>query len=294
MGAWPRYTGLALIEARPGVLIVCLLRFLAGAALGSPTGSPGTAHVLVGALGWEFATAAIYVCNGVADRPEDTVNGSKRPIASGRLPAAAATTLVAVFAALALGCSVAAGGGVAAVAALYLVVGLSYSVPPFAFKRAFFTTMPTVAAMGLCTYLAGTLAAGRHPDAGLVVFGVANAVWMAVVGSISKDLSDTRGDREAGRRSWSTVFGQRRARVLLVAACAGFVPAFALAAALWSPRLLWCAGAMLAGSSAVVAACQPAFAARGGRLRARMPYRAFMVTQYLGNSIALGLGGLPL
>jgi 4-hydroxybenzoate polyprenyltransferase len=111
--------------------------------------------------------------------------------------------------------------------------------------------------------------------------------WMGGVGGIAKDLSDVPGDRLAGRRSWPVVFGERRARRVLATAACVVAASFAVAAAAFSPRLLGSAAAVLLGAVAVVvvSADVPGTA---DRARRRLPYRAFMGTQYLSHAVLIG------
>ena len=278
MGSIFRRARLCLIEARPAVQVICLLRFLAGVLLGSRSGHPDPARVAIDAAGWFLATVAIYVYNGVADLEEDVANGSTRPIAAGALSVRFAATTAVLTGAAALACAGAQGTAQTAAMVVYLLVGYAYSGPPFRLKQAFYTSMPSVAVLGLTTYFAGALATEQRPDATLVVFAVANSVWMGVIGGISKDLSDVTGDRAAGRRSWPIVLGHLRARQLLVATAATVSLGFWSAAKLYPSALTDCVPVMLAGALAIAAACLVAIE-NATRSRRRLPYRAFMWTQ---------------
>ena len=81
MRSLARQAGACLIESRPSVQLVCLLRFLAGSLLGVAAGPARPGNVAIVAFGWTCCTMAILF-NGVTDREEDVANASTRPIAS--------------------------------------------------------------------------------------------------------------------------------------------------------------------------------------------------------------------
>jgi 4-hydroxybenzoate polyprenyltransferase len=282
-----RRIGYCLVEARPVVQVIFLMRFTAGVLLCGQA-SVQLSRVLVGALGWAFATIAVYLFNGVADRVEDVANGSSRPIARGDLPVGFAVAVTVVSAGL--GCVLAVSQGTLPTIAMlgYLVLGYAYSGPPFPLKLTFYTASVGGGALGFVTYLGGAVSGGHRPGAGLLVFATAMSVWMGGVGGIAKDLSDVAGDRLAGRRTWPVVFGEQLARRMLMAEAGALAVVFGIAALLYSTRLLWCAGAVLLGAIAVaaVSAHPPADA---DRLRRRLPYRAFMWTQYLSHAVLVGV-----
>ncbi|MBS2963689.1 UbiA family prenyltransferase [Actinocrinis puniceicyclus] len=273
--------GRCLVEARPVVQVVFLMRFASGAALG--TGRLRLGAALLGALGWSLATCAIYLCNGIADYAEDVGNGSRRPIASGALPLAFARRVVLVLAFAALVQAMIAGPCQFAVMLSYLTVGYAYSGPPFPLKRRYYTASLGGAALGLLTYLGGAVASARAISAPLLVFALAMTAWMGGVGGIAKDLSDVTGDRLAGRRSWPLVLGPQRAGGLMLLVAFAVAAGFTAAAAVAGHGLLLPAAAVAAGAVvlAVVTARVPPDASR--RVR-RRPYRVFMAVQYLGHA----------
>jgi 4-hydroxybenzoate polyprenyltransferase len=275
-----------LSEARPLVQLIFLLRFTAGELLGGQ-GSEPVPRVLLGAAGWSAATVSVYLFNGIADRVEDVANGSSRPIARGDLPVSFALTVTVLAASLGLAAAWVQGAWPTAAMVAFLVVGYTYSGPPFPLKLTFYTTFVGGTALGFLTYLGGALASGRRPGAGLLVFALAMSFWMGGVGGIAKDLSDVAGDRLAGRRSWPVVFGERQARRLLAAAACVVAASFAVAAAAFSPRLLGSAAAVLIGAVAVVLVSKEVPTA-SCRARRRLPYRAFMWTQYLSHAVLIG------
>ena len=283
------HTRLGLVEARPQVQIVFLMRFAAGVMLCAP-GAHALSRAAAGAAAWFCATVAVYVFNGVADRAEDVANGSSRPIARGDLPVRSALRLCVVLSAAACAASTWLGIRVLVVMALYLMLGYCYSGPPFPFKLRYYSTSIGGSALGLLTYLGGALTSVDRFTPGLTVYAVMMSLWMGAVGGIAKDLSDVAGDRAAGRRSWPVVFGERRARFALRCAAVAVAVAFAVASAVAEVRILWCAGAVLIGAVVVVLAS--ADPGRGAdRARRRLPYRAFMWTQYLSHAVLAAVWG---
>lgn len=77
-----------------------------------------------------MAASAVYLFNDLRDREEDRNHPLKRlrPIASGRVPVAAAGAAAAVLAAGALAAATSLGGSVAAIVALYLALNALYSL----------------------------------------------------------------------------------------------------------------------------------------------------------------------
>lgn len=279
MGDILRSARLCVMEARPAVLVICLFRFVAGGLLGDRSGPADVGGVVAGAAVWLAATFAIYVFNGVTDREEDVANGSRRPIAGGALPVRPAAAAAGLATAAAL-----LGGAFQSrtqllMVVVYLAVGYAYSGRPFRFKRSHLLVPPSLAALGLTTYLAGASAANQRPGRDLAVFAVVNALWMAAVGGVSKDMSDVRGDRLAGRRSWPVVLGFGRTRVLLAGMATAVAVGFGVATLHYAAGLGGCAVVMLTGALAIVAACG-AIREDASRTVRRLPYRAFMWTQH--------------
>jgi 4-hydroxybenzoate polyprenyltransferase len=270
------------LEARPVVQVMFLLRFVAGGMV-SAGGAMLTVRELVGALSWTCATAAVYVLNGAADLVEDRRNGSRRPIASGRLSQQAAISAVVLLAAAAMLLSELLPGRATLLTALMLVLGWAYSWAPSPLKNSMSGFLAVVVSAGALTYLAGCNAAGGGADPDLLLFAAAMSCWIGLGGS-TKDLGDVVGDTAAGRRTWPILLGDTRARILMgaLAGCLGL--GFALAALLWLPGLRPSAIAVLLG--AVVLGAQLALTAgsRGTeRSVARRPYKVFMLTQYVAH-----------
>ena len=269
-------------EARPVVQVVFQLRFMAGVVLSgglaTGTGLAAVGSIIAGALVWLCATASVYLLNGAADVVEDRANGSRRPVAAGRLTPANACQAAAVLGIAALVGAAAQSVLLLLLTAALLVLGVAYSQPPLALKR--WTGGVAVVAVlgGLLTYAAGAVAGGR-PTIVTITFAGLLSVWMAVVGALTKDLPDVFGDMVAGRRTIAVVWGARTATRLAATAAAGIGVTALLLSHLLVPQLLiqgWLlavGGVVVARYALLVDTTRPSALSR--------PYRAFMATQYV-------------
>ncbi|MDG4784844.1 UbiA family prenyltransferase [Micromonospora sp. WMMD1102] len=284
--------------------------------------TPGAlAGVGIGALAWLCATWHIYLLNGLCDQVEDRHNRSGRPLASGALPLRAARTVAAGLAVAALGCAALLSWPMVLVVLGMLGLGWAYSAGPRPQKANVYGFVLVVTAGGLLTYLAGWLAAGGVaalggglpplPPLPLLVLATAMSLWMSL-GGMTKDLSDVAGDRAAGRRTLPVVLGDRRARRLMAVLAVGVGAGLCLVASARVPELLP-AGVVLLLGGGTVASCLAApvpptrsgaslparlaamvsgrpgeASVQFGRNRLRLPYRAFMVTQYGVHGTVLG------
>jgi 4-hydroxybenzoate polyprenyltransferase len=280
-GEYLKFVRLAWMEARPVVQLIFMLRFSVGALLTADGVDsllrPSTGLAM---LAWLAVTWAVYLLNGVADIAEDRGNASTRPIARGHLPVDVAMGVVRVLAAFALVAAAAVSLAMLVLVVLMFAVGWAYSMGPYPLKRNMVGFLLSVCALGLLTYLAGWCAAsGGTPDTSLLLFGPAMSVWMGTVGA-TKDLSDVRGDRLAGRRTPPLVLGEGPARAL-IAVMAGLVGcSFLVLAAIWDQPLLLPAAAVVCLGAGVLAVAVLTPFSQGDRQRRRRPYRIFMLTQY--------------
>ncbi|WP_214103856.1 UbiA family prenyltransferase [Acrocarpospora catenulata] len=287
-GGFGRTLGMCVTEARPSVLVIFLMRFATGAALETRVAGWDVTRVCATAVVWELAVFAVYLFNGAMDLREDQVNGSRRPIARGDLAPAAALTVSLAAAVAALLGSLVLGGLTPHLVAALLVLGFAYSGPPFYLKRRSSTTAVVGMSGGLLSYCAGFTAPNVPVQdiAVLPMLAVAGSLWMAVVGTLAKDLPDIAGDAAAGRSSAIAALGERRARWVLSGAALGLALTFCAVSVTFDTPLLRSAGTMLAGATGIAILCLSA-AARGNRVRQRRPYRLFMVTQYAVHIAAL-------
>lgn len=267
------------------VQLIFQLRFVAGIVLaGGGLSDIARPTTMVAESGWLFATWSIYLINGVGDVVEDRKNGSRRPIARGSLPVDVARVGCCVLAALALVCGILVSAQMVSLVVLVLAVGWAYSTGPRPLKMTTPGFLAAVTALGILTYLAGRCAIDGEWSMPLVLFGVAMSLWMGLVGW-TKDLSDTAGDRAAGRRTLPIVLGARRARLLMAASTVVLGATF-LVTAIVADRVPVAACVACCGAVIVAALLLWPVGARDPGLR-RRPYRAFMVTQYATHATLL-------
>jgi 4-hydroxybenzoate polyprenyltransferase len=281
--------GLCLAEARPSVLLITLLRFLAGAVLGAAAGHGHPVAMAGGAVPIELAMFSCYLLNGVMDLHEDRINGSRRPLARGALPPPVALRVAGGAAALSLAGAMALGSRIAvAVTAALAIGGYLYSGPPWYLKRHSFGTAVAGISSGLLVYYGGAYTGQGGADLSLVlaVFALAMSLWIGVVGGLTKDLPDVQGDVEAGRRTLAVVVNEPLLRLLIAILALAIGGTFLIVAMLITPVLWWLAMMQLAGAVAV-AVLSLSNMSRGSKKRRQRPYRAFMVTQYMINLAVL-------
>jgi 4-hydroxybenzoate polyprenyltransferase len=268
-------------EARPCVQVMFVVRFATAALLAVVAGAAqvrfSTALALVS---WVLATLYTYVINGVADVDEDVTNGLGRPISRGELSATTAGEVARACAAAALLTAGLAGPVLLCLTAAYLALGHAYSVTPFRLNRTPLGAPAVVIAGGVLTFIDGETAVGARLLVPVMVLGVALSLWMGLVGAVVKDLSDVRGDRLAGRRTLVTLLPERALRRSIAAVAPALGLAMTAAALRWAPELVPAGLVLVAGGTAVAVTTLRTRVVHD-RARARLPYRTFMVTQYL-------------
>lgn len=275
-----RGTHLVLLEARPVVVLMFTLRLVVAAVQGGTL----DATVLVLIAGWLALTVAIYVFNGVTDIPGDRVNGSRRPLASGRLAELTARRAVIVLSTAGLCACALVGYWALMFGVAFLCLGLAYSAGPGFKARS--SSFAVVAGSGIgLTYL---VVLHLHPPGlAALMADIGLAVWAAACCG-AKDFSDVDGDRAAGRRSWPVQLGMHRAAIL-VSVLALAVSLLLVGLGVLVPAVLPVAVMLLVGSGCVAAQFMRC---RAGRSEWRAPYRAFMFTQLGANLGALGVAVL--
>jgi 4-hydroxybenzoate polyprenyltransferase len=278
------YIRLSLIEARPIVQVVFLLRFVTGAFFAARSHSGDPVRTAAGLVAWWLAVVFAYLLNGVMDVDEDRSNGSGRPIARGELPerTAGAITVLAGLGSLAI--TVAFVPGATPWIATFLLLGLLYSASPFPAKRWSSTCALSVFGLGWATFAGGAAAAGGSLGRTGFVFAAVMSAWMALVGAVVKDLSDLDGDAAGGRRTVAVRHGAGRVR-LLGAAGALLIGAAAIAVpAAWAPEALFGTAPVVVGAVCVVVQIvRTSRIERADKRTRRSAYRVFMRTQYAAN-----------
>jgi len=276
-----------LLEARPGVQGIFLLRFLAGASF-SGSLFYGGAHfsLLAGAAFYICATISVYVLNGIMDVEEDQINGSSRPIASGKLGITQAAGVASCLVVLSVLGSFALGSTMGWSVVALVVLGWLYSGPPFYLKRWPSGWAILGISAALVTYNAGYIAnGGGNVTLRFLIFATVMALWLGIV-SQTKDLSDIEGDKLAGRRSGPVVWGEDVARLVFSGAALFLAGGYTLSAALFAPSLLVPALVLTSGA-VVLAVITLGPWSRGDKARRRRSYRTFMLTQYGANLAAV-------
>jgi 4-hydroxybenzoate polyprenyltransferase len=262
------------VQARPEVQVVFALRFAVGGLMGAQGGVVDLPVLLLGALVWACAVLAVYLVNGVSDAVEDSINKPTRPIPAGALAASAAIRVAVAASVVASLGALVVGVRFLGLTAAFLLLGWVYSVPPVAVKRSALGSVAVVLVGGVVTYLAGFCAAGGGELGPMLVPAVALSCWMAGVGALAKDLSDTSGDRAAGRRTLAVRWGPCRTR-LVVNGNALLVGIGFFVAVLWHlPVLVLPAGVVLVGALCLAA-------------RVGAPYRVYMRTQHAAHVAAV-------
>ncbi|GAB4588371.1 UbiA family prenyltransferase [Nocardia sp. IFM 10818] len=191
-------------EARPCVQVLFVLRFLGGGIL---CGAPHLdARFLIGCLAWFFAIMCAYLLNGCSDLVADRINGSTRPLATGRLRRSSALRIAAALALMSVGLSALVSINLLLHAIGALVLGCVYSFGRNALKRGPFGVTVTVVVIGLLTFDAGRIACEGGLTVEFVAFAGGLTLWM-VVGGLVKDLDELPGDLAAGRRPFFACVG---------------------------------------------------------------------------------------
>lgn len=279
-----RVVPLVFAECRPIVLAMFALRFVAGAAMGGPgwgrLSAADAGLLVVGVVSWVAATGFVYLLNGVSDIPGDRLNGSTRPLASGRLPVRAAIGWCIAFAVAAVVLSAVVGLGLLVCALAMLGFGWLYSAGRHAAKQRVWSASLVIFGGGIATYLGGAFAAGNVPAPGTIAVAVLMAAWMAVAGN-TKDLADVAGDRVAGRRTLPVTLGIRPAAwATAVGCCAVGVAGLFVPSA--PARIV--AACLLAAALAMIG-----IAAYGRSLGTKRMYAVFMVSQVVSNLVIVVL-----
>lgn len=286
-GEFARVAWWCLLEARPVVQLIFLLRFMVGASFaGNPILGGVNLSLWLGAALWACGALSVYIFNGVMDVEEDWANRSGRPVARGDLKVSHAAIAVTVLGILSIAGSLLLSGLMVWIVIAVLVLGFLYSGPPLYLKRWPAGLAATATVGGLLTYYAGYVANGGGGSVFILcLFSGMMALWMGLVGQ-TKDLSDAEGDRQAGRRSAPLVWGESGARAIYSGLALALSTAYAVCAVLFAKALLLSAVVVLLGALAIAAISLGPWS-RGGRSRRRMPYKAFMLTQYGAHLIVL-------
>jgi 4-hydroxybenzoate polyprenyltransferase len=250
---------------------IFMLRFLAVAAL-APSQTLSTA---VAAAGWLCIIVAIYLLNGLSDLEGDRLNGSRRPLASGRLDPATAWAMTAALAVAGLAVCSAHSANLGTLASCMLLLGGGYSYGP-CWKASRHAAGIVIGAAAAITYAAGAVAVDAASWQ-LLAFTTSVSAWIAFA-CAAKDLSDVAGDRAMGRQTAPIALGLDGARRRLAAATTVAAAAVLMISAVLGiyglPALAIALGTTVLALSLTIK--QRPLCSR----RPRAPYRVYMVTQY--------------
>lgn len=279
--------GLAFLEGRPVVLGVFALRFVVGTLLVADAewSSP---MLWTAGTSWLLAVWAVYLINGISDIEGDRLNGSSRPLATGRLDKRPAIVIAVSLLALSLLMATLFPSPFPLAVVAFVCLGLVYSIGPWAAKKAGVAALAVAGGGVFLTYLAAAHVVADTVPASAFAFATVASSWIVVVGH-TKDFGDVEGDEAEGRRTLPVLLGEERARAV-VAIGTGLVSATALVLGVVVEQLRTLLVLGFAGPVVIVFV----LVARGGDRRdAKRPYRSFMTGQYALNIAALlgALGG---
>lgn len=271
-----------LAESRPCVQSVVALRLLCATDL---LLQPSVRRAVV-LVGWLLLSMAVYLLNGLSDVDADRANGSSRPIASGRLGIATATSWCVALVGAGLAAALCAGPLVTLAALAYLALGWAYSAGPALKDHRYGSVLAIGGGAGL-TYAAGLVVAHRAEWRELTLVLLLSA-WIGV-GSMSKDFSDVEGDAVAGRRSAPVLLGTRRAATTLAWQTLPTSVAVTLLAGTSHSAAASAPGVVLVVGSLLLTVAARRFGSDRRRAVRRIPYRVFLTTQYLANTALLAV-----
>lgn len=269
------------------VIGVFALRFVVGTAL--VAGADWSTPVLwTAGVSWVLAVWAVYLINGISDVEGDRLNGSSRPLATGRLGERQAIVIAVALLSVSLLIATFFSGPFLLAVVAFVCLGLVYSIGPWAAKKAGVAALTVAAAGVFLTYLAAARVVSDQIPPSAFAFALVAASWIAVVGH-TKDFGDVAGDAAEGRRTLPVVLGEDRARAFVaVGTGAVSVVAIVLGSVVEQLRSL-----LVLGGAGPIVIVMLFIARTGDRDTAKRPYRSFMIGQYALNVVALlgALGG---
>ncbi|WP_313539641.1 UbiA family prenyltransferase [Leifsonia aquatica] len=272
---------LAFLEGRPVVLGIFALRFVVGTLLvaGAEWSSP---MLWTAGMSWLLAVWAVYLINGISDIEGDRLNGSSRPLASGRLDKRPAIVIAVALLAVSLLMATLFPSPFPLAVVAFVCLGLVYSVGPWAAKKAGVAALAVAGGGVFLTYLAAAHVVASTVPASAFAFATVASSWIVVVGH-TKDFGDVAGDTAEGRRTLPVLLGEERARtVVALGTAAVSATALVLGAVVEQLRALLVLG--FAGPVVIVFLLVARGDDRGDEKR---PYRSFMTGQYALNIAAL-------
>jgi geranylgeranylglycerol-phosphate geranylgeranyltransferase len=163
----------------------------------------------------------MYILNDLIDAEVDKANSKNRPIPSGLVSRKQAWSFIMLTNGAAMGIALATLDLASIILVVpMMVIGILYSAPKIALMNRFVLKNMAIALFYmLCTMLGVTSnydidEAIKNPI--VPIHAMAISGIMIFVGSIVNDLGDTKGDKEAGRRTIPIVFGGENTIRMLV------------------------------------------------------------------------------
>ncbi len=179
-------------------------------------GSPNLSVAVPVALAIYFVAMAAYMYNDVTDISIDKLNSYKRPLVSGNANKREVLTLVMILNAIAL-ILVYSTSIYATLAVLsFIFLGIIYSHPKTSLKEKFPHKTIATATAGALASLTGGLAAGNMLPY-VVYAALVSFAFLFTMGPIA-DISDLKGDRAAGRRTFPLIVGVNKTLILMILA----------------------------------------------------------------------------
>lgn len=167
-----------------------------------------------------FATAclfgAVYLVNQIFDRESDRINNKGFFLSRGIISVPEAAVLAVGLNLAALAVALLISGYAFVLFFLIVILGVIYSAPPFRLKdRAWPALLANMLAHGSIVYLIG---AGWREDLHQVHW-LRSLPYFFAVGAIylNTTLPDVEGDKQAGKRTVTVVYGDRFAQALALA-----------------------------------------------------------------------------
>jgi geranylgeranylglycerol-phosphate geranylgeranyltransferase len=157
----------------------------------------------------------VYILSDIADIEDDRINSPKRPLVSGKVNKGDAQKIALVSIGSSFFISEFVSDATLILFAVFLLLGLSYSIPRVNVKKRFPLKAVVPAAGAAVMSLAGGAAAeGLKP---VIFLAAVSFSLFALVTLLLGDISDVKGDLATGVRSFPVVIGARNSVLVVMA-----------------------------------------------------------------------------
>jgi 4-hydroxybenzoate polyprenyltransferase len=197
-----------------------------------------------------FVALATYMYNDVTDISVDKMNSYRRPLVSGKANVEELLKLTALFYVGATILIYATNIYATLTLLSFIALGIFYSHPKTSLKEKFPHKTITTALGGALASLTGGLAAGSLSPY-LLYASAVSFLFLLVMGPIA-DISDLKGDRAAGRRTFPLVLGVNRTLMIMTMVILGIMTFSVLSLASLHMNLIGLGMILAIGSAAVV------------------------------------------